>query len=83
MADCIQSGNAIEERSPIELAKALKNAVELEGLRQAHIRDAAALVKTLLIFVFCIVTLSLFITYRYPFAHGWRRNWKREPITQK
>eukprot|EP00455_Lapot_gusevi_P006630 TRINITY_DN1282_c0_g1_i6.p1 TRINITY_DN1282_c0_g1~~TRINITY_DN1282_c0_g1_i6.p1 ORF type:complete len:371 (-),score=130.37 TRINITY_DN1282_c0_g1_i6:127-1239(-) len=32
----------VEKASPITLAKALKNPVELEGIRQAHLRDAAA-----------------------------------------
>lgn len=31
-------------RSPITLPKAIKNKTELEGFRQSHIRDAAALV---------------------------------------
>ena len=32
-----------ETRSPIEDAKAIKNSTELEGMRQCHIRDGAAL----------------------------------------
>jgi Xaa-Pro aminopeptidase len=35
----------VESRSPIMLAKAIKNPTELEGFRQCHIRDAAALCK--------------------------------------
>jgi len=35
----------VEKFSPITYEKALKNPVELEGIRQAHIRDAAALVS--------------------------------------
>jgi Xaa-Pro aminopeptidase len=34
-----------ESRSPIADAKAIKNATELEGMRQCHIRDGAALIK--------------------------------------
>lgn len=34
-------------QSPLALAKAIKNAVELEGLRKAHIRDGAAVVQYL------------------------------------
>ncbi|KAL7748540.1 hypothetical protein RI367_005950 [Sorochytrium milnesiophthora] len=34
-----------EQRNPVVLAKALKNPVEVEGFRQSHIRDAAAVVK--------------------------------------
>lgn len=35
--------SALSRTSPIVLAKSLKNAVELEGFRQCHIRDGAAL----------------------------------------
>jgi Xaa-Pro aminopeptidase len=35
--------NLEEARSPIEDAKAIKNATELEGLRKCHIRDGAAI----------------------------------------
>ncbi|XP_027360008.1 aminopeptidase P1 isoform X1 [Abrus precatorius] len=34
-------------QSPLALAKALKNSVELDGLRKAHIRDGAAVVQYL------------------------------------
>ncbi|KAK5098846.1 hypothetical protein LTS08_006224 [Lithohypha guttulata] len=34
-----------EVRSPVADAKAIKNATELEGMRQCHIRDGAALIK--------------------------------------
>ncbi|KEF61408.1 xaa-Pro aminopeptidase [Exophiala aquamarina CBS 119918] len=34
-----------EVRSPITDAKAIKNATELEGMRQCHIRDGAALIE--------------------------------------
>jgi Xaa-Pro aminopeptidase len=34
-----------EARSPISDAKAIKNEVELEGMRQCHIRDGAALIE--------------------------------------
>ncbi|MCO5599448.1 hypothetical protein L7F22_053552 [Adiantum nelumboides] len=37
----------LERTSPIALAKAKKNAAELNGMRQAHLRDAAALVEFL------------------------------------
>ncbi len=33
----------LEGASPIAMAKAIKNAAELEGMREAHLRDAAAL----------------------------------------
>lgn len=35
----------MEARSPVQLAKSIKNEVELEGFRQCHIRDAVALCK--------------------------------------
>ncbi|KAF8405177.1 hypothetical protein HHK36_010077 [Tetracentron sinense] len=35
------------QQSPLALAKAIKNPVELDGLRQAHIRDGAAVVQYL------------------------------------
>lgn len=35
------------QQSPVALAKALKNPVELEGLRKAHIRDGVAVVQYL------------------------------------
>ncbi|KAI1268617.1 aminopeptidase-like protein [Xylariaceae sp. FL1019] len=39
-------GELVEEiRSPIGDAKAIKNATELEGMRQCHIRDGAALIE--------------------------------------
>ncbi|KAK4937775.1 hypothetical protein LTR10_021653 [Elasticomyces elasticus] len=34
-----------EARSPVSDAKAIKNAAELEGMRQCHIRDGAALIE--------------------------------------
>ncbi|CAK1365767.1 unnamed protein product [Cercospora beticola] len=37
--------NVDEVRSPIGDAKAIKNATELEGMRQCHIRDGAALIE--------------------------------------
>jgi len=37
--------SAEEVRSPIRDAKAIKNATELEGMRQCHIRDGAALTE--------------------------------------
>lgn len=37
----------LSEASPVALAKALKNPVELEGMRQAHLRDAVAVVNFL------------------------------------
>ncbi len=50
-----------EKFGPITLAKALKNNVELDGLRECHKRDAAALVSTSFVFLtfldylFCLV----------------------------
>ncbi|KAF3926035.1 hypothetical protein ABW20_dc0108527 [Dactylellina cionopaga] len=35
-----------ETRSPVTVAKAIKNETELEGMRQCHIRDGVALIET-------------------------------------
>lgn len=35
----------ISRRSPVELEKAMKNAVEVAGLKSAHLKDAAALIR--------------------------------------
>lgn len=45
LAEAIGSGNFVTKASPIEAAKAVKNQVEIEGFRQCHIRDGAALVR--------------------------------------
>ncbi|KAF5752963.1 Xaa-Pro aminopeptidase P isoform X1 [Tripterygium wilfordii] len=39
--------NVVLQQSPLALAKALKNPVELDGLKRAHIRDGAAVVQYL------------------------------------
>lgn len=41
------SDQVLMQQSPLALAKALKNPVELDGLRKAHIRDGAAVVQYL------------------------------------
>lgn len=45
----LRAGGAMirEERDPTLLPKAIKNPVEIEGMRQAHIRDGAALTRFL------------------------------------
>ena len=35
----------LERPSPIVLQKSMKNDAELEGMRQAHIRDSVAMVR--------------------------------------
>jgi Xaa-Pro aminopeptidase len=37
-------------KSPVQKAKAIKNSTELEGFRQCHLRDAAALVNMIDLF---------------------------------
>lgn len=37
----------VEKPSPISAAKAVKNTAELEGMREAHLRDSVALATTL------------------------------------
>ncbi|KAJ1547723.1 hypothetical protein HK405_005079, partial [Cladochytrium tenue] len=44
LQDAIGGPNKIEEaRSPVQTAKAIKNATEIQGFRDCHIRDASAL----------------------------------------
>ncbi|KAK6924319.1 Creatinase, N-terminal [Dillenia turbinata] len=43
----LNADQVLLQRSPLALAKALKNPVELEGLKNAHIRDGAAVVQYL------------------------------------
>ncbi|KAK1300004.1 hypothetical protein QJS10_CPB13g00552 [Acorus calamus] len=44
----LSSDQVVLQQSPLALAKALKNPVELDGLRKAHIRDGAAVVQYLI-----------------------------------
>ncbi|KAG0204349.1 hypothetical protein BGX28_003704 [Mortierella sp. GBA30] len=37
--------NTVEARSPVTDAKAIKNGTELDGIRQCHLRDAAAVIN--------------------------------------
>ncbi|XP_057959213.1 aminopeptidase P1 [Malania oleifera] len=43
----LNSDKVLLQQSPLALAKALKNPVELDGLKKAHIRDGAAVVQYL------------------------------------
>ncbi|KAF8409917.1 hypothetical protein HHK36_002436 [Tetracentron sinense] len=43
----LNSNQVLLQQSPLALAKAIKNPVELDGLRKAHIRDGAAVVQYL------------------------------------
>ncbi|XP_050206338.1 aminopeptidase P1 [Mercurialis annua] len=43
----LDSDKVLLKQSPLALAKALKNPVELEGMKNAHIRDGAAVVEYL------------------------------------
>ena len=40
-------GLFLEKMSPLSFAKAIKNEAELNGMREAHLRDAVALAETL------------------------------------
>ena len=40
-----KKGNTTIDRSPVADLKAIKNATEIEGFRQSHIRDGAALAR--------------------------------------
>lgn len=41
----IAKENTVIARSPVNDLKAIKNPIEVEGFRQSHIRDGAALVR--------------------------------------
>jgi len=45
MAVALGKDNTTEARSPVTDAKAIKNDTELEGMRQCHLRDSAALIN--------------------------------------
>lgn len=45
MAEAIGENKYTIERSPVNDLKAIKNKTELEGFRQCHIRDGAALAR--------------------------------------
>ncbi|ORZ12899.1 Creatinase/aminopeptidase [Lobosporangium transversale] len=45
IATALGKENIIIDRSPIMDAKAIKNKTELEGMRQCHLRDAAAVIR--------------------------------------
>ncbi|KAF9904695.1 hypothetical protein EC991_002394 [Linnemannia zychae] len=45
MAVALGKGNTVEARSPVIDAKAIKNETELQGIRQCHLRDAAAVIN--------------------------------------
>lgn len=51
IVDCVEKAHAgvsvIRKQSPISLAKAKKNQVELDGMRSCHVRDGVALCKFL------------------------------------
>ncbi len=44
--------NVVVQKSPVESEKSIKNEIELQGFRNCHIRDAAALVFTGIAFTF-------------------------------
>jgi Xaa-Pro aminopeptidase len=45
VAEAVGQGNSTIARSPIADLKSIKNATEIEGFRQSHIRDGAALAR--------------------------------------
>jgi len=42
MFTSFEAGQLIEKASPIQFMKAIKNEVELQGMRECHVRDGAA-----------------------------------------
>ena len=47
MMDLLEGASTVERTSPVVLMKSVKNGVEAEGMRQAHIRDGVAMVRFL------------------------------------
>ena len=43
----VKRATVLERPSPVTAAKAVKTAAELQGMREAHLRDAVALAQTL------------------------------------
>ena len=43
----MSKGLFLEKPSPLSFAKAIKNEAELDGMREAHLRDSVALAETL------------------------------------
>lgn len=43
LVNLVPDGRRVSEISPIQLMKAVKNNVEIEGMKRAHIKDAVAL----------------------------------------
>jgi Xaa-Pro aminopeptidase len=43
--ELLSQDSIVHSESPVKLAKSLKNPIELQGLKNAHLRDAVALVK--------------------------------------
>lgn len=39
----VPDGRRVSELSPIQIMKAVKNEVEIEGMKRAHVKDAVAL----------------------------------------
>uniref|UniRef100_A0A0N5CHH0 Xaa-Pro aminopeptidase 1 n=1 Tax=Strongyloides papillosus TaxID=174720 RepID=A0A0N5CHH0_STREA len=48
ISSVIAESNAYDANSPVQILKATKNEVELKGMRQAHIRDSAAVIEFLI-----------------------------------
>ncbi|MDE5735016.1 MAG: aminopeptidase P family protein [Duncaniella sp.] len=47
VADALE-GRAVKAPSPLQMLKAVKNATQIEGVRNAHIRDGVAMVRSLM-----------------------------------
>ncbi|EAL62111.1 peptidase M24 family protein [Dictyostelium discoideum AX4] len=45
--NCVSISNLLEKINPILLSKAIKNETEIQGMKNAHIRDAVALIQFL------------------------------------
>lgn len=42
-----QDGKIVDDETPIKMFMAVKNEVEIEGMKEAHIRDAVAIIEFL------------------------------------
>ncbi|XP_065874563.1 aminopeptidase P1 [Euphorbia lathyris] len=76
----LNSEKVLLKESPLSLAKALKNPVELDGLKKAHIRDGAAVVQYL---VWLDKQMQELYGASGYFLEGVSANNKKDPETKK
>ena len=64
-------------RSPVADAKSIKNDIELNGFRQCHIRDGAALVGHYFFLLKVKRNLKYQLPSRLGTLHGWKTNLRK------